>query len=158
MIRDVCNAQIYLDIHAVTCSVLFVKSVRCTYARGLYTGNHPDAVAIAQASLQNLAIKADQTVCSRHGCDHHNADTPYNGWDAVLVSNLVEQRDDDSCGVFMAAFAEMIMRGYGPPYCFCQADVPRIRLGMAAVMRGMPKNVRVTCAAADHRWAWKVAR
>jgi hypothetical protein len=56
-------------------------------------------------------------------------------WKGVLIGNLSKQTDDCSCGVFTAAFAELLLRGFGPPFPHVTMEnVPAIRVGMAHLL------------------------
>lgn len=121
-------------------------------------GGLEDIISSTKTQMHNLSITADD----EYSCPESYAYGPRSSagdhqWDAVLVSNLAVQSDDASCGVFMTAFAEMLMRGFGPPYCFSQTDVPDMRQGMVSVIGGGAKIVNVTCAVPANRWAWEVA-
>lgn len=49
-----------------------------------------------------------------------------------VAPDAPHQRDGCSCGVFLMATLDLLMQGLLPPYAFSQADIPKIRLGIAA--------------------------
>lgn len=52
-----------------------------------------------------------------------------------MISNLPRQKDITSCGVFTAAFAELLLRGFGPPFPQVQMEnMAAIRVGMAHLL------------------------
>lgn len=119
-------------------------------------GSHANAMVRAETKMHSLSIIADMYSCPDSYAHGPRSSTCGHQWNAVLVSNLAVQSDDASCGVFMTAFAEMVMRGFGPPYGFGQTDVPDMRRGVASVIGGGAKNVNVTCAVPANRWSWEV--
>jgi hypothetical protein len=70
-------------------------------------------------------------------CGISEAQIQKSGWVGYILQNLPRQRDDASCGVFMVTFAEMVLRGWLPPYGHCQEDIPRIRQLIAARLLGL---------------------
>eukprot|EP00892_Ulva_mutabilis_P003849 jgi/Ulvmu1/1836/UM119_0055.1 len=120
----------------------------------------------AVAAVQDLSMKDKLSFFSDAGiadvpgerCDNAGSCFDCYGWHAVLVSNLPVQKDDASCGVYMAAFAELILRGFAPPYEFSQTHIATMRLGMAAIIKGLPNNVHITFASSKDRWVWDTVR
>lgn len=77
-----------------------------------------------------VAIPHDDSSSIQDVVDH-------SGWRCCLLDSLPQQHDECSCGVFMAAFADLVMRGCKPPFVFGQADMRDLRMGMAAALLGM---------------------
>ncbi|GBG63613.1 hypothetical protein CBR_g38924 [Chara braunii] len=65
---------------------------------------------------------------------HPNTDVdPSRPWRKRLMTEGIPQQEDaGSCGVFMCTFAELLARGYRPPFNFSQSHIPVIRRGIAA--------------------------
>jgi hypothetical protein len=75
------------------------------------------------------------------------------GWQGVILSTLPVQRDASSCGIFMVTFAELLLRGFGPPFCFSAEDVPDIRMGMAGLLlQSSSSALQIECPVCTHPW------
>jgi len=53
-------------------------------------------------------------------------------WNKVTVQELPEQHDGGSCGVFMCMYAKYLLAGSEPGHASSQANIPALRLQMAA--------------------------
>jgi Ulp1 protease family, C-terminal catalytic domain len=74
-----------------------------------------------------------------------HADIAASGWRGFVCEGLPKQRDDSSCGVFMTAFAQLVLTGCMPPYDFTQKDIPTVRKSIAATLLGLPSAPTLQC-------------
>ena len=68
------------------------------------------------------------------------------GWQGIIVQNLPRQSDDSSCGVFMTAFAQLVLTGHTPPYDMSQQDIPAMRRAIGASLLSLSSAPAVHCA------------
>jgi hypothetical protein len=94
-------------------------------------------VALGMQAVQIVRGSFFRDSSKRTASGISEADILKSGWTGYILENLPRQTDDASCGVFMVSFAELVLRGWLPPYALSQNDIPRMRLLIAARLLGL---------------------
>lgn len=101
------------------------QTIGCTAESAQAT--RPGSPPITSASSEHSKTQADD---SGHSKD--TATSCSRKWKLCIEMGLPQQQDASSCGVFMLAFADLLMQSLSPPFSISQADIAAMRLGIAA--------------------------